>query len=730
MINKKYLQWELAALAVGVAAGAAAQGSGGLEEVVVTAERRAASLQDVPVSVSALNAEGLENRQVQEAEDLQRFVPSLKMTNNITTPTNLSVSMRGSAVQDASLVVAESPFGLYIDDVYVGRMNANNVTLADIERVEVLRGPQGTLYGRNTVAGAVKFVTRDPGQEGWLDATVGAGNWDQYKVSVSAGTPLGDDWAASLAGQITEKDGQFDNVAENTEVGLERNVALRGKLRYRGSDTFEAIAMLSWSRAENDALQQPPGITPTVPIDQVFESDDIVPVVGHYNVSTPFVPRQPGLSSAPEAETEQLIASLNLSWELGAGTLRSITAYVETDDAFTTDFSGLGLIVGGTEPVTDQYSQEFQYQAQAMDGRLDYILGAYFFREEADQPFYWQFIAPTSNSFIESQADSIAFFGQADYEITDRLTATVGLRWVEDKKEFDISFEGLPSAILPVPATDAVSLDESYDAWTPRFALNYGFDDLGAIDSGMVYASASRGFKSGGFSGVAIFNLNDARIPYFEETNWTYELGMKADMFDNRLRVNGNFFFSRTEDAQLNATANGGQSFPVQNAGDVAVDGLEFEVTWVPTDGLTLFANGALLDSEFEDLSPNAAPAQSVFLFNNPNPTPPQTPDYTYTVGADYRAPVPLGRAGSELLVGASYFSSDDYFVGSTNDFIISAYDRVDGYVGLSYGETWEFRLSARNLTDETDIISGSRALGGFIYLPQREWMFSVRYRP
>jgi iron complex outermembrane receptor protein len=729
-MKKHRLHRELAALALGIAAGAQAQDGGGLEEVVVTAERRAASLQDVPVSVSALNAEGLENRQVQEAEDLQRFVPSLKMTNNITTPTNLSVSMRGSAVQDASLVVAESPFGIYIDDVYVGRMNANNVTLADIERVEVLRGPQGTLYGRNTLAGAVKFVTRDPGEESWFTARVGAGNWDQYLASFSLGTPLGDAWAFSLAGQITEKDGQFDNVAENTEVGLERNMALRGKLRYTGSDTFDAIAMISWSGAENDALQQPPGITPGVPADQVFESDDIFPVVGHYNVATPFVPRQPGLSNAPEAETEQLIASLTLSWELGQGTLRSITAYVETDDSFTTDFSGLGAIVGGTEPVTDQYSQEFQYQAEAMDGRLNYILGAYFFLEEADQPFYWQFITPTSNSFIESEAESIAFFGQADYQLTDNLTATFGLRWMEDKKEFDISFEGLPSAILPVPASDQVSLDESYDAWTPRFALNYSFENVGVIDSGMTYVSASRGFKSGGFSGVAIFNLNDARIPYFEETNWTYELGLKADMFNNKLRVNGNFFFSRTEDAQLNATANGGQSFPVQNAGDVAVDGLELEITWVPTDGLTFFANAALLDSEFEDLSPNAAPAQSVFLFNNPDPTPPQTPDYTYTVGADYRVPVPLGRAGSEFLIGASYFSSDDYFVGSTNDFIISAYERVDGYLGLSYGESWEFRLSARNLTDETDIISGSRALGGFIYLPQREWMFTINYRP
>ncbi|MFT7288808.1 MAG: iron complex outermembrane receptor protein [Halieaceae bacterium] len=725
--------WTMSALALvtGVqgTAAIAQESSGRLEEVLVTAERRSASLQDVPVSVSALSAEGLQNRMVQEAEDLQRFVPSLKMTNNITTPTNLSVSMRGSAVQDASLVVAESPFGIYIDDIYVARMNGNNVTLADIERVEVLRGPQGTLYGRNTVAGAVKFVTRDPGEEGWFNATVGAGNWDQYQASFSGGTKLNDSWAASLSAQITEKDGQFDNVTEGVEVGLERNLAMRGKLRYMGSDTFGAIATVSWSKSNNDALQQPPGTTPGVPGDQVFESDDILPTLGDYNVGTSFMPRQPGMASAPEGEITQLIASLKLSWQLAGGTLESITGYVETDDQWTADFSGLGLIMAATNPTVDQYSQEFKFQSEAMDGKLLYTLGAYFFRETAEQPFAWQFFTPTSNSFIEAETDSIALFGQADYSISDQLTATVGVRWVEDEKDFSIGFEGLPSSILPVPAEDFVELNESYDAVTPRFALNYTFADVGVIDNGMVYGSASSGFKSGGFSGIAIFGLADSRTPYFEETNWTYEMGFKGDMFSDTLRVNANYFMSRTEDAQLNATTNGGASFPIQNAGDVHVDGLEMEITWAPTDGLTLFANAAFMDSEFKNLDPGAAPAQSEIIFNNPNPTPPQTPDYAYTVGFDYRLPLSIG-SGSEFMIGANYFSSDEYFVGSTNDFIISPYDRTDGYIGLAYGDDWEFRLSGRNLSDETDIISGSRQLGGFIFLPQREWMVAVTYRP
>ena len=728
-MNKKLWTMSTLALAISVPATTLAQeGASRLEEIIVTAERRSASLQEVPVSVSALTTKTLENRLVAEAEDIARFVPSLKMTNNITTPTSLSPSMRGSLVADASVVVSESPFGIYVDDVYIARLSSNNVALADIERVEVLRGPQGTLYGRNTISGAIKFVTRDPGDEDWFNATVGAGNWDQVRVGLSGGTKINDSWAASLSGQFTEKDGQFKNVVTGDDRGLERNTALRGKMRFMGSETFDAVATLSWSEAVNDSLQQPSGTTPNRAGDQVYSTDDIVPTFGDYKVGTPNLPRQPGIASQPEAELTQTIATLKMTWDVLGGSLQSITGYVKTDEEWTTDFSGYGGIMAGSNAQVDQYSQEFQFSSTAMDDKLSYIAGAYFFRETSDQEFAWQFFTPTSYSDIAAETDSIALFAQADYFLTDALKATVGIRWSEDDKDFSTEFTGLPSAILPIPAIDSVDLNEKYDAVTPRFALNYTFDDFGIIDNGMVYASASSGFKSGGFTAITIFGLNDAKTPYFEETNWTYELGLKADMFNDKLRANANYFWAVTDDAQINATTNGGTSFPIQNAGDVEVAGIEFEITWVPTDGLTLFANGALLDSEYKNLDPGAAPAKSAIIFNNPDVTVPQTPDYSYTVGFDYRLPLALGSQGAELMIGANYFSTDDYHVGATNDFIISAYDRTDGYIGMSYGENWQVRLSARNLTDETDINSGARSLGAFIYLPPREYMLSVTY--
>lgn len=720
-----------AMLLPGAAAIAQEASSSGLEEIVVTAERREASLQSVPVAVSALSAETLENRQVTESADLQRFVPSLKMTNNITAPTSLSPSLRGSTVQDASLVVAESPFGIYVDDVYVGRLNGNNATLADISRVEVLRGPQGTLYGRNTLAGAIKFISRDPGDETWLDASLGAGNWDQYRASFSAGGKLGEsDWAGSLAAQINNKDGQYRNFVTGQETGRERNWATRAKLRYMGIENFDAVLSVSYADSENDALQLFPGVV-TTPPDEVFTSDDVGPPTGqgYYSVGTPTLASPPGIIRPnPSGHTEQLISSLNLSYDFGGVTLRSISAYVNTKDFFSTDFSGVGLVVGAGDADADQYTQELQLQGNAFDERLSYILGAFYLKEDSTQDFAWIFFTPASTSALEAETTSKSVFGQVDFNFTDALKATVGLRWTEDQKEFDISIVQLPTVIFPGGRTDPVSFDNTYDAWTPKFGLDYTFETSGSIDSLLTYVSAAKGFKSGGYNGIALLNLDDATLPYFPEENWTYEAGIKTDLFGRKLRINAAAFYNEIEDLQLNATLNGGASFPVQNAGAATIKGIELEVTSVPVDGLTLFANAAFMEGKFDELSPGAAPALAVTVYNA-DPEPPQVPDYSFTLGFDYGFDIPLGSEGGRVSFGADWFRSDDYVLAATNDFVIEAYDRVSAFAALGVGDSWEARFSVKNLTDEETVISGSRLLGGFILLPPREYLFSINYK-
>ncbi|MDX2222215.1 MAG: TonB-dependent receptor [Rhodospirillaceae bacterium] len=721
------------ALAPAAALAQQAAQSGGLEEIVVTAERREASLQTVPVAITALSIDAIEKRQVKFAQDLERYTPSLKMRNNITQPTNLSPSLRGSTQQDASLVVAESPFGIYVDDVYLARLNGNNVQLADFERVEVLRGPQGTLYGRNTLAGAIKFITRQPGPDNeWLNAEVGYGRFDAYRASVSAGGPLSDAIAASIAVQTNGRNGYWNNLGTGQRIGDEKNIAGRAKLRYTGSDVFDATVSVSYTDSDNDALMLVPMTTPSVPANRRFRSKDLVPTFGFYTLNRPLAPRgAPPMEDETRGETQQLIASLNMTYDISDNaSLQSITGFVNTDDYFTGDFSGVGRIMAGTNADTDQFSQELKLQGTAADGAFSYIAGVYYFRESADQVFSWRFITPASTSLIDAKTKNISVFGQADYNVTDALKVTAGIRYARDNKDFFESIAVLPTSIVPSGPQPPVVLDNTYKKWTPKFGIDYTVPTSGAIDSLLLYASAARGFKSGGYSAIAIFNLNDARTPYGPESNWTYEAGFKVDMLDNRLRVNANYYMARISDLTLNATVtvNGISSFPVQNAGDATIKGLEWEITAVPVDNLTLFANGAFSSGKFRNLAPGSAPTNAPASFGVTNPEPPQLPDATYTIGFDYGYDFALGNRDARFLLGADIYHTDSFVTAATNDFVLDGFDRVNGFIGLSIDERWQARFSVSNLTKETTIMTGSRALGGFLTMAPREYLLTLKY--
>jgi iron complex outermembrane receptor protein len=723
--------------------------TGGLEEIVVTAQRREEGLQAVPIAVSAFSAETLTKRQVVQATDLERYVPSLKMRNNITSPTNLSPSLRGSLQQDASLIVAESPFGLYVDDVYLGRLNGNNVTLADIERVEALRGPQGTLYGRNTLAGAIKFITRSPDADTeWFNAEAGYGNYGQYKAAFSAGGGLTDTVAGSFSAQMNGKSGPGFNRLANEDVGQEENYAARGKLRYIGSDNFDATVSLSHTRSENDALLLVPATTPGVASNRQYRSRDVVPLYGPYVVSRAIVPRGPApIENDTRGLTKQWIASLNMTYDFGPASLQSITGYVNTDDFFSTDFSGtggvpfaagaanggnIGGVMGANRMNTDQFTQEFKLQGLAADDKLNYLIGVYYLYESGQQNFGWAIPGPFSTSQIDMLTRSYSFFTHNEYNVTDELKLTAGVRYVKDVKKFAIDFQYVPPLNAILPAQRPVDLRNNYDKWLPKFGIDYTVPTSGAIDTMLVYATVSRGFKSGGYNGIAIGNLNDARSPYGPESNWTYEGGVKTDMLENRLRVNANYFYNRISDLTLNAqvpgVGGGPASFPVQNAGAATIKGLEAEITAVPVDGLTLFANSSFLSGKFRSLRPGSAPANAPALYGV-QPKPPQLPDYTFTLGFDFRTPVALGGGDTEFLLGGDWYRTDDFITSATNEFILDGYSRFGAFVGLSFNDTWEVRLSGKNLADKTHLSTGARGfLGGYLYLPPREVMFTVKY--
>lgn len=695
-----------------------------LEEIVVTAQRREQSLQSVPVPVSAFSVEQLENRQISEGQDLERYVPSLKMTNNITQPTNLSPSMRGSLQQDASLTVAESPFGIYVDDVYVGRLNGNNTRLADVERIEVLRGPQGTLYGRNTLAGALKFISKTPGDEMWLDASVGYGNYDSKEASVSTGGPLSDTVSGSVAFQINERDGYGTNIATGENIGAEENWAGRVKLRYTGGENFDAIAHVSYADSRNDSNVMVNATTPFAGNAQ-YTTNSLVPTFGgFYDNNFPDQDYSGGgllnIRNQPRGDTEQLIASLTMSYDFDQATLKSITAFVGTEDYFTTDFSGFGAILAGFDTDSDQWTQELQLTGTGFDDKLNYIVGAFYLNERSTQDMSWFFFGPTSRSLSAAATDSYSLFGQADYAITDQLTVTGGLRWTRDEKDWDLNIDYF---FAPVPSENIVdSITEN--SWTPKIGLDYAVNE-----DTLLFVSAAKGFKAGGFNGINIFDTSVAQSNYGAETNWTYEAGIKTEMFNNRFRLNANYFHNRISDITLNAQVlvNGNLTFPVQNAGAATIQGIELEATAALFDGFNVFTTVTLLDGEFRDLDPTSAPANSLTAFGVAAQTP-QTADYAFAVGFDYTYDFDLGGNAAAFKLGADIYHTDDFITSATNEVLSSAYDRINAYAELEYNEQWAARFSISNLEDDELFATGSRGLGGFVARPPQTYKLTLKY--
>ncbi len=698
-----------------------------LEEFIVTAERREANIQDVPIAVTAITREKLDVMQINEGQDLQRYVPTLNMFNNITSPTNLSPSMRGMLQQDASLVTAESPFGIYVDDIYVARLNGNNVTLSDIERVEVLRGPQGTLYGRNTAAGAIKFITRTPGEDVWFNASAGAGNWDQARLNASAGGPLGAGLAGSLSGQYDTKNGQYFNIAQNVKVDSQETISLRGKLVFlTGLPKFGGEVTVSYSDSDTDSLQMPNGTTPTVQSDcrpgtpgfvdpcvpggnnAQFTSDDIVLTNGEFTTNTKWgqIQPDPPFGTKPHGETEQTIVGLHLSYDISDTlTFKSITGYVGLKDYFQTDFNGdsanpavFFAVAGAADTNSDQFTQEIQLLGTALGDKINYLVGAFYLQEDADQVFGYnlannfftaatpQAYAPISRSLIDTETTSYSVFGEATYRTDFGLGGTVGLRYTKDEKDLDFNFEGF---LFGIPATQLPPMTSDTEEWTPRFVLDYEFDTSGdVIDSMLIYGSAAKGYKGGGFSAIAIFTPAPVG-PYDPETNWTYEIGLKADWIGHKVRTNIDYFFSDISDIQQNSTdaTSPALEFPVQNSGDAEIQGLEFEISAVPVDGLNLFLTGALMDGEFTRLEPDSAAAAAPVIYGV-EPQTPQTPDYSFDIGFDYTFDFSGNNALDAISFGADYYKIDEYITAATNDFLNSGWDQWNAFVGLEHRTT------------------------------------------
>jgi iron complex outermembrane receptor protein len=697
-----------------------------MEELVVEAQRREAPVQDVPIAVSAFGTEDISKLQIDSAQDIGDNVPNLQTYTVTANGAAMQVHARGASVQNPGFNTSESPVGLYVDDVYHGRLASANLDLNDIERIEVLRGPQATLYGRNTMAGAIKFYSATPGDDFWARGSVGYGKYETSKVTASVGGPIEEGvLAGSISGLYHKRDkGYQDNGTTGDNPGEFENQAARGKLHFYGSENLDATLSVWAVDVDNDGYN---GV-PYLPFPPTPGADPGSPISGFYETLSP--------ANVNYGSTDQSGVTLDWTWDFGSVQFRSITGYADIDDAFGFDLAGGGIpntffppppdflpgLLVTSDSSMETWSQELQLLGTAMGGNLEWLGGLYYLSEDGNQN-YGGLLTGVFDFLETSQSDttSYAVYGQANWNFTERWSLTGGLRWTKDEKDWDINCAGQSggtgSCAPAANGTFGISIDDDWDEWTPMASLNY---ELG--DNMLMYLSASKGFQAGGFQTLCFGNLQCAGRVYDPQDVWSYEYGFKSDLFDDRLRVNAAIFYAQYSDIQLTVPrvdTNNNVSFPTENVGDVDVWGIELETLWVPIDNLNIFANIGYIDPDSVSVSGD---------FGTGTRELPSTPDYTIRAGANYTMDIMWDL---DLFFGGDVNYTDEYYNDINSSILIDDYTRFNGFLGVgSSNGRWQLVGEWKNITNEQDNVSGllvDFATNVRTVLPPLEYMVTLK---
>lgn len=685
-----------------------------LEEIIVTARRMTESLQSVPAAVTAFSGERLERMGTQDLGDVQKLVPNLTLHTG--DAANAVVYIRGVGQID-SLAFADPGVGIYLDDVYLGRAQGAFLDVFDVERIEVLRGPQGTLYGRNTIGGAVKFVSRLPSDEvrGGLEVT--GGNFDRVDLKANLSGPLvNGKLAAGAAVAWLSRDGYAVNSVTGKDDGDKETLAWRLALVATPTDRLRISLTADGSDDRPDTSRTPARATPVFGL--------VPPNADPFRVDADFN----DLSDLSVRGT-----SGTVEWEASdAVTLKSITAYrtLDYDTHLDLDATALPFFGVYVDQAQNQFSQEFQ--ANVTLDRLSAVLGLYFFREhdETISGLYGPAIDLVTGSRNDQVNRSYAAYGQASYDLTDSLSLTGGLRYTYEEKDFARTQEFFPAtATLPIRLgtglliTD-VDTGDDWSSLSPKIGLDYRFSD-----EVMAYASASRGFKSGGFDGRS--NTPEQALSYDPETMWSYEVGVKSSLLDRRVTLNVAAFHNRYKDLQLSsfvADAQGNFAALFTNAGAATTQGLELELVAAATADLTFSGALGFLDARYDEyIGPGGVDISDMR-------TPVNSPRWTARAGIAWERE--LGTLGTLLLDADIAYRSKTYPTVSSSEVLAQdGYALVNAQLALqSVDEHWRLALGVKNLTDKRHVTHGfdlSDSLGYQLayYGAPRTWSVSLAYR-
>ncbi|MAZ87588.1 MAG: TonB-dependent receptor [Cellvibrionaceae bacterium] len=703
-----------------------------IEEVVVTAQKRAQSLQDVPVSVSALGSSDLEGLKLRATTEIAAQVPNMQTQ----TPFGDSfpmISMRGISMSDFS-PTQSSPVAVYVDEIYKGNPAIQGVQLFDVERVEVLRGPQGTLYGKNTTGGAVNFITKTPTHEDESYLTLGVGSYSRTEAQGAFQTSLVDDvLAVRVAGTWTEVDGYNENkLAGGDDLNSIDEWGARIAFAYTPSDDFEAILRLSASKSTPTSAgiytdnYNSSGLYPAggLPVDR--ETDRATLGAGSALDSHEF---RSDRNAEREVETQAL--SLTINYDLSETlSLTSITSYDDGEFFAPEDADGMPLDFLHVDYAADatQWAEDIRITSD-FDGRFNFIAGLYWAQEEIEasnridfthdvavlfdldnplnggngdglvgfaecDPFGAGLCVTQYNEFDQNKTSKAAYL-HSTYDLTDSVRLTLGLRYSEEEAELR-NFNALLGGV-DLNASDTVTsitqdmllVDDFVDReWSGKLGLDYTTED-----GSLIYASYSKGFRSGAFNGQGYYFPKDVSQVDPETLN-SYEVGLKTQLFDNSLQFNAAAFYYDYSDQQVLDVDAATLSQFLVNIDSSTIQGIELELTARPTEALTLRAGLGWIDTEVdeglltsinEDLKGNELPA---------------APELNFNLSADYEWVV--GSAGS-LLLHVDTNWSDDHYHNVNNSVGQDDYWLTNGRVSFEAADdSYTVAVWVKNIEDKT----------------------------
>jgi len=729
----------------------AQQTTQGLEEIIVTARKVAENLQETPIAITAISGAALEDRQVFASDMLDQVVPNLQFANNAPLAGNNSSSqvfIRGIGQTDPTSTV-DPGVGMYIDDVYIGNAVGGSMTLRDIANVQVLRGPQGTLFGRNTIGGAILLTTTDPGDEFGGKVRVGTGTDSLMDGFIALDAPFSNTLKTRFSFGIRKQDGYVTRT-DGTDLGDANTFTGMTKWVWTPSDSVRVTFAGDYTKAdENGSPLVFAAITETATFARVASFDAGCPGMASNAVPVPMIQddrcandlqaRGPFKNNGTlplESTLENWGASVNVAWDLTEQLqFKSITAYRDLAWTGVRDADNTPLTILHTfyDVQGDQFSQELQltYQTEPLTA----VFGLYYFDQTSDDIATIELNPPPPGIQRDSDNNKVdnnswAAFTQWTFNVTDKLALTAGGRYTEDDKgSFPDQFDYSNPSVKQVPAQ---WYRDTFSSFTPSASIAYRW-----TEDAMTYVSYAEGFKGGGwnshFNAVLTPAQQEQLQEFKQEEAKTYEVGAKFD-FGSTVRLNLAAFTSDYKDMQVTyrGPAPAGVAPFLTNAGKASIDGAEAELTWAPTPDWRIEGSLGYLDATIDSLDniPLAVLPPGLLPGNRL----PFAPEWQGHVGLSYTAHV--GNLAIEPRVDASYQDTTFFDAANTREIAqLDSVTTVNAQIRLgSDGGPWRVVAGVNNVTDELYPIAGNSSLttgSGYAeiaYARPREWFANFQY--